>query len=125
MPDDTTQLTVKSFPVASRDKMGRLAKRRGHTLSRWLSEAVDHAESVQSGDLVEPARFQPRPQMLPEPVAAPDSHLTLAEITDAMRAAADLAAVTDIALPPATVRLAYWLLADTLRSAKRARQGKL
>ena len=113
--DATTQLTVKSVPVRTREAMNRLAQKRGQTVGRWLAELVDKGERVQAGDMVDPALFDARAVAEEPPSPAPrrPATLTPAELAQLV----EVAALTDSAQAK---RLAGLLVADYLRLARAA-----
>ena len=117
---DKAPMTIKAVPTATRTKMVRCAEKRGQTMAVWLARAVDNQANLEAGDQVEPALFEPRevglPLVKPEPISG--KPFVLADLRDAMAAAAAVATASGLPLPKVMARHAYALLTAQLREAR-------
>jgi hypothetical protein len=124
MTEPAAPITIKSFPIASREKMKAAAARRDQTQGEWLARAIETQANIEARDLVEPGLFEP-PAPTPAPPGMP---FGLTELRLTMEAAAATAAATGVPVPKAIARHVYALLGQELRAARgippRAPRGK-
>lgn len=109
--------TIKSVSTATRAKVNAAARRENLTVGQWLERRVAEWE----------ADGGPVPVGAPALVAEP---MSLAELRDAMGAAAAVASAAGVAVPKAVARHAFAVLATQLRDARglppvRPRQTRL
>jgi hypothetical protein len=114
--DDTIQLTIKSVPAATRDKMNRLARARGQTLGYWLTELVEKAEMDEL--------FPPEPrasQEMPGEIRAPQSQalvpFSMSDLRSTMVTAVEMSQASGVPIPKGTVKRAFAILNKQLKHA--------
>lgn len=110
--------TIKSVSTATRAKVNAAARRENLTVGQWLERRV--AEWEADGG---PVPIGAAPAATAEP-------MSLAELRDAMGAAAAVAAASGVAVPRGVARHAFAVLATQLRDARglppvRPRQTRL
>lgn len=112
----TAMLTVKGVPLRTRETMNRLARKRGQTVGRWLTELVEQGEQVQAGDMVDPGLFSPPARAkYVEPGAGSDERPQMALTPAELAQLVEVAGLTGSAQAQ---RLAGRLVVDYLRMAR-------
>jgi hypothetical protein len=138
--DDAIQLTIKSVPAATRDKMNKLAKKRGQTLGYWLTEVVEKAQMDEllppldrASDEMPRAATAPltmvdlqnamtaaaatAPQ--PQPLAQPPVPFTMVDLQNAMTAAVAVSEKSGVPMQKKTAQLAFAVLNRQLQLGKK------